>query len=106
MSGSKKFSYLAYIGPLWILGVTMDKIKDKAVRFHCNQGLMLFILELISTAIYIALKFIPFYGELCASFFGFIAFPVCGLYTIVGLLNVLNNRLQPLPYIGLVKFIR
>ena len=106
MSGLKKYSYLAYVGPLWILGLTMDKSGNPDVRYHCNQGIVLFIFELITLAIYITLGFIPMVGELLSVSFGFIVFPVCLLYMIVGWLNVHNCRTSPLPYIGLIKIIR
>lgn len=106
MSGLKKYSYLAYIGPLWILSIYMNKTKDTTVTYHCNQGLMLFILEVLTLTVYILLNYVPAFGELLSVIFGFIAFPACLLYTVVGLLNVYNNRLMPLPYIGLIKIIR
>ena len=40
------YSILSYIGPLFIVGIAADP-KNPKVRFHCNQGLVLFLSWLI-----------------------------------------------------------
>ncbi len=41
------FSILSYIGILWLIPLLVEK-NDKVVRFHVNQGIVLFILILLA----------------------------------------------------------
>lgn len=42
------FSVLAYLGPLWLVGLLADRHNPR-VSFHVNQGIILFIFECIFT---------------------------------------------------------
>ena len=43
---NKVYNVLSYIGPLFIVGLLL-KPKNVSVRFHANQGLVLFLAEII-----------------------------------------------------------
>ena len=43
---AKTFSYLAYVGPLFLVGLFSDIRRDPTLRFHLNQGCVLFLCEL------------------------------------------------------------
>lgn len=42
------FSILSYIGILWLIPLLVEK-NDKVVRFHVNQGIVLFIFDIIGS---------------------------------------------------------
>lgn len=48
-SNSKLFSVLSYFGFLWVIGLVAAP-QDSYVRFHVNQGLVLFLLEIVISA--------------------------------------------------------
>lgn len=104
MKRLKKFEYLSYIGPLWIVGLFMS--KNKTLRYHVNQGMFLMFFEIAVFFAYFKLDTIAYAGDLISAIFGFIFFPVCVLYILVGIFNVLRDRTSPLPYIGFIKIIR
>lgn len=59
-STAKVISILDYIGILWILGLFIEK-DDPDVKFHTNQGLILFLLEVV-TGVFSVLSVIPILG--------------------------------------------
>ncbi len=80
-------SALSYLSILWILPRFLCK-DDAFARFHARQGLVLFVFSIICDAISAV-------------------FPIGGLlhlfrfYCIYkGMTNALNDRMEPLPYIG------
>ena len=106
---AKTFSYLAYVGPLFLIGLFSDIRRDPALRFHLNQGMVLFICELGAMIIHsivnsilggiILLNIIP------ALLFTFIG--LCSLVlSLIGIFNVAGNRLSPLPVIGVINILK
>ena len=105
---AKTFSYLAYVGPLFLVGLFGDIRKDPTLRFHLNQGMVLFICELAGMILHsivnsilggiILLNIIP------ALLFAFVALGSLVL-SLIGIFNVAGNRLSPLPIIGVVNIL-
>ncbi len=106
---AKTFSYLAYIGPLCLIGLFSDLRKNPTLRFHLNQGLVLFLCEMAALIIhaiinsliggFFLLNIIP------AFLFSFIG--LCSLVlSLIGIFNVATNKLNPLPVIGGVNILR
>jgi uncharacterized membrane protein len=91
----KLCAFLAYIliGIIWYFADEKMK-KNSFVKFHVKQGLVLLITSLI---INIVGSMVPFVGW-------FIILPLGGLLTlilwIIGIINVLNGKENPLPIIG------
>jgi uncharacterized membrane protein len=106
VENSKKLQYISYIGPLWLAGLFGGNKWDKTLRYHVNQGFMLFLAECALIVAYIYILKVPFAGELLGALFAFIFFPVCVLYIVIGILNVMRGKLAPLPYIGIIKIFR
>ena len=48
----RTFSYLAYIGPLCLIGLFSDLRSNPTLRFHLNQGLVLFLCEMAALIIH------------------------------------------------------
>ncbi len=93
---------LDYVGLLWILGLFIEK-DNQDVRFHTNQGLILFITEIIVGVLCFFLRFIPFVGGLLSGLLGLL----CVVYMVLGILHAVNGQRRPLPVIGtLFTFIR
>ena len=98
------FSILSYIGILWLIPLLVEK-NDKVVRFHVNQGIVLFIFDIIGSiavgilsAIFVFIPVISFLGVVIASLFGIL----CFVLMIIGIVNAANKSEKPLPII--VKF--
>lgn len=99
---------LAYLGPLVLIPILADR-KSKRTRFHSNQGLLLFLSELV----YIVLT--GFLGSLLLRIsFGFMVavslfFLLGGVFiglAVLGILNVLNGKVKDLPVIGKYRMIK
>ena len=80
-------SALSYLSILWILPRFLCK-EDAFARFHARQGLVLFVFSIICDAISAA---VPIGGLLNL-------FRIYCIYK--GMSNALNDRMEPLPYIG------
>ena len=96
------FSILSYIGILWLIPLLVEK-NDKVVRFHVNQGIVLFIFDIIGSiavgilsAIFVFIPVISFLGVVIASLFGIL----CFVLMIIGIVNAANKSEKPLPIIG------
>ena len=79
---------LSYLSVLWLLPRFLCK-EDEFARYHSRQGLTLFVFSIISDAVSAAF---PGIGWILSLF---------RLYCIYkGMSNALNERMEPLPYIG------
>ena len=81
---TKLYAVLAYLGLLFIIPLIMCK-DSEFVRFHTNQGIILFIASVICAAVPIV---------------GWIASICVVVLMVVGLINVSNNEMKELPLIG------
>lgn len=90
-NNEKVMAILAYLGILVIVPILVAK-DSEFVQYHANQGLVLFIAEIILFAIGI----IPILGWLI-SFLGSLGVIVLA---IMGILNAVNHKKEPLPLIG------
>lgn len=86
-SRNRILSALSYLSILWILPRFLCK-DDAFARYHARQGLVLFVFSILCDAISAA-------------------FPIGGLLNLFriyciykGMTNALNDRMEPLPYIG------
>ena len=96
-STAKVITILDYIGFLWILGLFVEK-NNEDVKFHTNQGLTLFLLEVV-TGVFTALAVIPFVGFLFTIIGGILGI-VCLVLAILGIVNAAQGQQKPLPVIG------
>ncbi|MBR4110888.1 MAG: hypothetical protein IKK43_04300 [Clostridia bacterium] len=91
---------LSYIGPLFL--VPLIVVKDDAdVKFHVNQGLVLFLFEVIIGIVGGILGAIPLIGGL-AGLLGIIPF----VLAVLGIVNVCKDETKPLPVIGGITIIK
>ena len=102
------FSILSYIGILWLIPLLVEK-NDKVVRFHVNQGIVLFIFDIIGSiavgilsAIFVFIPVISFLGVVIASLFGIL----CFVLMVIGIVNAANKSEKPLPIIGKFQILK
>lgn len=93
---NKIYAALAYLGFLFFLPLVID--KDSAYgKFHANQGLVLFIAEIIVSIIFL----VPFAGWIV----GFVLGIALLVFMIIGMVNAINGKGVPLPIIGGINLI-
>ena len=98
---NRAFAIIAY---LWILFVValIAAPNLKFAKFHANQGLVLFLAELIFGASCLVLAFIPILGHLTI-----LAGWVAGIvFAILGIVNAAGGQCKPLPLIGHFQIIK
>lgn len=109
MSPIELYSYFSYIGPLWIAALFGEAGRSRKLRYHINQGLMLFILEIILTVAALMLKkpiySIPEAGGYLFFLLAAVFVGVCFILAVKGMLNVAKGIEKPLPVIGHITLI-
>ena len=89
----RRLSVLSYVGPLFLLPLLLRR-NDPFVRFHANQGLVLFLLEcLLGTVL----------GDGLLALAGWI---FCLYCLVQGAKNVAAGRMTPLPLIGGIQLLK
>ena len=87
---TKLYAVLAYLGILFVIPLFMSK-DSEFVRFHTNQGIVLFIASVICAAVPII---------------GWIASIGILVLMVFGLINVSNNEMKELPLIGKFRILK
>ncbi len=99
-SNEKVYGVLAYIGILFIVPLAAGKTEFS--RYHANQGLVLFIADVIVGIISAIFAFIPIIGWLISLVLS-IAILV---FMIIGIVHAAQGEMKPLPVIGGIKIIK
>lgn len=98
---NKVMGVLAYIGILFIIPL-LAAPNSKFARFHANQGLVLFIADVVLGVAAKLVSFIPVVGWVIS-----IAVGVVGLaFMILGIVNAANGKAKELPLIGNFKLLK
>lgn len=111
VNGNKVFGILAYIGILFLVPLFAAKDSQYA-RFHTNQGLVLFIAEVILN---IAAKIVI--GIFSVASLGLLAVPISIVlnlvvwafsvgFMILGIVNACSGEAKVLPVIGNITILR
>ena len=94
---------LAYLGLLFIVPLVVCDKNNKFVRFHVNQGIVLFIFSLVFNLLSVVLFFIlPAIG----SIIGVVESIFTLVLVIIGIVNVCKEEMNPLPIIGKINIIK
>lgn len=114
---TKAFNILSYIYILWLIGLLADK-NNPRVKFHVNQGIILFIFEIVleiaKQIVNTIIGAVFFPGILNHSYFNFgwgIGGVLMGLVSlatwalplilaIIGIVHAAQDKDEPLPIIG------
>lgn len=95
---NKVFGILAYLGILWLVPLLAAKDSPFA-RYHCNQGLVLFLGAMCVWFVCAIITVIPFLNLIML-----LVWPVfgitCLIFVILGIINAANGVCKPLPLIG------
>ena len=100
---------LAYIGILCLIPLLAAKDSEFA-QFHAKQGLNLFLLEVGVVALSFVLGSMSIVGGL--AFLGLMTMAIwlvqIGFFvlSIIGIVNALNGKKEPLPIIGGIKLVK
>ncbi|MBQ4417108.1 MAG: hypothetical protein II868_05380, partial [Butyrivibrio sp.] len=93
---------LSYLGILWLVPFFAAK-DDRGARYHCNQGLALFIVSLVFSIVGGVGSAI---GGIVGVLIGVIV-AVGSIFTfvlmIIGIINAMKGVLKPLPVIGGIR---
>ena len=97
MQGNKLMAAISYV---WILFlVPLFAAKDDAfARYHANQGLVLF---LVNIALYI-ISIIPFVGPILSGIGGIVNL----VFMVLGIINAVKGETKPLPFIGGIQILK
>jgi len=96
---NKVFGVLAYIGILWLVPLLAAKDSPFA-RYHCNQGLVLFIGAIAAFILSAIITPIPILGWILGPILWFCTMAGTFVLAIIGIINAANGKCQPLPVVG------
>lgn len=96
---NKWFGVLAYLGP--VLFVPMFVKKDsKFAQFHVRQGFNLLLFYIASIILRYTLGIIPYVGTYFFRYVIAVAQIGIGVFAIIGIVNALRGKMNPLPLFG------
>ena len=105
INDNKGMSVLAYIGILFLIPLLACP-NSRFARYHTNQGLVLFLLELAIGVVTSIFAFIPVIGPIIC---GLIS-AVGGIFTLVlmilGIINAAQGQAKELPLIGKITLLK
>lgn len=104
IQNNKVMAILSYFGFLVLVPIFAAK-DSKFARFHANQGLPLFIVEVLISFVTMVLGWIPLIGILVSLVMGLLGICVLVL-AILGIINAANGRAKKLPITGGITFIK
>ncbi len=107
-SNDKVYGILSYFGFLWLIGLLAG--KTEFAKFHANQGLVLFIAEIVLGIVAGVLSAILFFVPVVGGIIGGLVSAVVGIGSLVlmimGIINAAQGQMKPLPVIGGIRIIK
>lgn len=104
IADNKVMAILAYLS--WLVLIPLFAAKDsKFARYHCNQGLVLAIAEIVAVVVLGLLGNIPFIGWIFRIAEGLVGL-ACLLLMVIGILNANNGRAKELPFVGKFRLLK
>ena len=101
---NKVMAILAYLS--WLVLIPLFAAKEsKFARYHCNQGIMLAIAEIIVWVIFGILSIIPYVGWIFIVLNSLISL-VCLVFAVTGIINAANGKAKELPFIGKINILK
>ena len=104
IQSNKAMGILSYLSILVLIPLFAAK-QSKFARFHCNQGLLLFIIELITSIILNLLSDIALIGWIFSIIKALVNI-ACFLLTVLGIINASNGKAKELPVIGSIRILK
>lgn len=110
MSQTELYCYFSYLGPFFLAGLLGESGRSRRLRFHANQGLLLFIAEVVFVIICCVINkpvhSIPYVGKYLFFVIAAAFVTVSFILSAKGMMNVANGQDKPLPVIGKLTIIR
>ncbi len=107
-SNDKVYGILSYFGILWLIGLLAG--KTEFAKFHANQGLVLFIAEIVLGIVAGVLSAILIFVPVVGAIIGGLVSAVVGIGSLVlmimGIVNAAQGQMKPLPIIGGIRIIK
>lgn len=107
-SNDKAFGALGYVGILFLIPLLAG--KTEFTRFHANQGLVLFIADVVSGIVIgilsAVLGFIPIFGAILAGIISGLLGLAIFVLMILGIVHAVQGEMKPLPVIGGITIIK
>ena len=101
---NKVMAILAYLS--WLVLIPLFAAREsKFARFHCNQGIVLAVAEIIAVIVLSILDGLPLIGWIF-SIAGSLLGLVCLLFAVLGIINAANGKAKELPIIGKFKILK
>ena len=109
---NKVLSLFSYLGILFLIPLFAAK-DSKFARFHTNQGLVLFLVDIVlyivNTVLSVVLGIIPFIGPIIAGILDLV-FSLAGIllfaWAIMGIVNAVTGKAKELPFIGKIRILK
>ena len=101
------FCYFSYLGPFWLIGLTSDFVFSKTLRFHINQGIGLFICEMMMALLIISVYFLTSGAvrAIAVTVLSAAAAAVSVVLSYKGMMNVYNSRKENVTFLGIIEFL-
>ena len=101
MQRNKGMAVLSYFGLLILIPVFIAR-NDPFVRYHINQGLVLFLVDIICGILGSIIGAIPVVGGIITLALGIVIF----VLFIIGIINAVKGEMKPLPFIGGIEILK
>lgn len=98
---NKVVSLFSYLAILFLIPMFTAKDSPYA-RFHVNQGIVLFILDIVLNIISVILSFIPVVGTIVS----WVVYLIIAVFTILGVINAVTGKAKQLPIIGGITILK
>lgn len=106
---TRLYSILSYIWFLFIVGLIAEP-RNETVRFHANQGLVLFLTEIILSFLTKFINVFHFFTPFNIFWYNDLLSTAAGIFTfvlmIIGIVNAAHGEQKPLPLIGHIQIIK
>jgi len=101
MQHNKGMAVLSYFGLLILIPFFIAR-NDPFVRYHINQGLVLFLVDIICGILGSIIGAIPVVGGIITLALGIVIF----VLFIIGIINAVKGEMKPLPLIGGIEILK
>lgn len=99
-SKEKALSILSYFGPFFLLAVLLAP-ESHFAKYHANQGLVLFLTEVVVSTVIMVGRYIPLIGWT----FQLLNIVIAVLF-FLGLSHAIREVEEPLPFIGEIQILK
>lgn len=104
ITANKVMAIFSYIGFLFIIPL-LAAPNSQFAKYHANQGIVLFIVEVVASIVFGILGIIPIIGIITGIIYGLLGI-VFFIFAVLGIINAYNGKAKELPLIGGIKLLK